>query len=130
MKVFHFDGETECKSLGELNDVLNSKHNNCNEFELRVDDEYPYMTILVNDKWACVHFFQDEEDCGHYASYIFTNENILNEDDYTTFYMGSSLTSETEISNKLVIPFRLALIAAQDFFLNEKMSEKLEWFEL
>lgn len=43
--------------------------------------------------------------------------------------MGSP-TTETEISNQLVVPFSQAFVAAQDYFLYLKMSEKLKWFEL
>lgn len=127
MKVFDFGGKVDCSSLEELNSTLANRHeNNINEFELYGDGQYPYLTILVNGQWACVHFFQSEDDCGHYAS---CDENLLNEDGYTTFYIGLP-TAETEISNNLVIPFSLALTIAQDFFLFSKMSEKVKWFEL
>jgi hypothetical protein len=127
MKVFHFGGKTECSNLEDLNSILTNRHeNNVNEFELYGDEKYPYLTVLVNDQWACVHYFESEDDCGHYA---YCNENLLNEDDYTTFYIGSP-TAETEISNNLVIPFSLAIEIAQDFFIHLKMSEKVKWFEL
>ena len=127
MRVFHFGGETECLNLEALNDVLMKRHeNDSNEFELYGDENYPFMTVLVCEDLACVHYFRDEDDCGHYA---YCDENKLDEDGYTIFYMGSA-TSETEISNKLVIPFSLALVAAQEFYLSRKMSEKLNWFEV
>ncbi len=127
MKVFHFGGETDCKSLEDLNNVLSNRYeNDANEFELYGSGEYPFMTILVSCEWACVHYFESEDDCGRYA---YCDEKLLDEDEYTDFYVGSA-TSKTEISNKLVIPFSLALIAVQDFFLYSKMSEKIKWFEL
>ncbi len=127
MKVFHFGGETDCTNIEELNSVLANKHeNNSNEFELRGNEEYPFMTILVKGEWACVHFFENEDDCGHYA---YSDKKVLDEDGYTTFYMGSA-TSETEISNQLVIPFSTAINVAKEFFTTSEMSKCVEWFEL
>ncbi|MGD9155142.1 MAG: hypothetical protein PVG90_06545 [Bacillota bacterium] len=127
MKVFHFGGELECESLKDLNCLLTSRYeNDANEFELYGSEKYPFMTILVSNEWACVHFFESEDDCGRYA---YCDEKAIKDDGYTTFYMGSP-TSMTEISNKLVIPFSLALAIAQDFFLFLKISEKTKWFEL
>lgn len=75
MKVFHFGGQTDCENLEELSNILSSRYqNNSNEFELRGSGEYPFMTILVKDELACVHFFENEDDCGHYA---YTNEAVL-----------------------------------------------------
>jgi hypothetical protein len=127
MKVYHFDDVTDCESLEALNNTLMIRHENgSNEFELHGSGEYPFMTIIVKNELACVHFFENEDDCGHYA---YCDEKLLEEDGYTTFYIGSA-TSETEVSNELVIPFSLALMAAQDFFLFLKMTENLKWFEL
>ncbi len=92
MRVFDFGGETECKTIEELNELLNKRYeNNSNELELYGSENYPFMTILVVDKWACIHFFKDEDDCGHYA---FCDENTLDKDGYTIFYTGSA-TVET-----------------------------------
>ncbi len=127
MKVIHFGGEADCENIEALNSILTSRHeNDSNEFQLYGSEEYPYITILVSSDWACIHFFEDEDDCGHYAYYA---NNLLDEDGYTDFYIGSP-TARTEISNKLVIPFSLALVAAEDFFLLLKRSDKMQWFEL
>lgn len=127
MRLFDFGGETTCESLEELNSILENRHeNDSNEFELYGQEQYPFMTILVSGKWACVHFFESEDDCGHYA---YCDKNEIEDDEYITFYTGSP-TFETEISNTLVIPFSLAQVVAQDFFLFSKMSEKIQWFKL
>jgi hypothetical protein len=131
MEVYHFGGKTDCNNIEELISVLKCRHgNDRNEFELYINstEKYPFMTVLAVNELACVHYFRDEADCGNYA---YSDEDSLgiDEDGYTTFYSGLP-TSETEVSNKLVIPFSLALVAAQDFFLYQKMSEKLNWFEL
>ena len=61
MTVYEFNGKFECKNLCELNNVLSHRSSlNSNDFELRPDGEYPYLTILIKDKYACVHFYSDE----------------------------------------------------------------------
>lgn len=126
MIVYSFNGKEECKNKNELLNALKQRSKgNSNEFELRTEKEYPFLTILVKDKWACVHFFEDEEDCGHYA---YSDNNELNED-YIVFNMGSE-NSETEISRDLVISVEQAYTIAADFYEKQEMSNIVNWFEL
>ena len=126
MLVYEFNKKTKCNSLEELLEVLRHRtKNNSNEFEIRTDLGYPYLTILIRDEFACVHYFKDETDCGHYA-YIDNNEL---EEEYIIFNMGSE-NSITEISKDLVIPVEQANIAAIDFYNTNEMSTKMKWFEL
>lgn len=126
MIIYEFDGKTECHNLNELQEVLKHRSkNNSNEFELRPDLEYPFLTILVKDEYACVHYFKDENDCGHYAC---VGDNGL-EDEYIIFNMGSE-DFKTEISKDLVIPIEQAYIVALDFFYTNEMSTMMQWVEL
>lgn len=126
MYVYEFDNKIECNSLEDLQEVLRHRSkNNSNEFEIRTDLGYPFLTILVKDEFACVHYFKDESDCGHYA-YI---DNHELEQEYIDFNMGSD-DSVTEISKDLVISVEQAYIAAIDFYNTRKMSTKMKWFEL
>ena len=126
MIVYDFSGKTECSNLIELQKILKHRsHNNSNEFELRTESEYPFLTILIKEEFACVHYFKDENDCGHYA---YVDNNGIKEE-YIVFNMGSK-NSETEISKDLVIPVEQAYIAAIDFFNTCEMSNKMKWFEL
>ena len=126
MIVDSFNGKEECKNKSELLNALKQRSNcNSNDFELRTEQEYPYLSVLVKGDLACVHFFENEEDCGHYA---YTKDNDLNED-YIVFNMGSP-DFETEISGDLVIPVEQAYIIAEDFFEKQEMSNKVNWFEL
>lgn len=127
MVVIEFGKQQQCNSIISLRKVLmHRSKNNSNDFELRTDREYPFMTILVKDEFACVHFFENEFDCGHYA-YVDQLDTKINE--YTIFNMGSE-DDETEISNNLVIPIKKAYMVAEDFFLTNKMSNKVKWFDL
>lgn len=126
MIVYEFNGKEECKNLSELLNVLKYRSKgNSNEFELRTELEYPFLTMLVKDDLACVHYFKDEDDCGHYAC---TDDNGIKED-YVVFNMGSE-NSETEISKDLVISVEQAYVAAIDFYETHEMTNKMKWFEL
>jgi len=92
---------------------------------LRTELEYPFLTILIKEELACVHYFKDENDCGHYA---YTHNNGL-EEEYVIFNIGSE-NAESEISKELVIPVEQAYIAAIDFFETCEMSKRMKWFEL
>jgi hypothetical protein len=127
MVVFHFGGKVECNSFDELVRVLLIRfENNSNEYEIYGSEKLPFMTILVKGELACVHIFRSNDDCGSYA---YWNGSELDKEGVTVFYMGTP-TSETEISNRLVIPFSLAIDVARDFFENLEMSKLVEWFEL
>ena len=112
MIVYEFNGKKECNNLIELQEVLKHRSKgNSNEFELRTELEYPFLTILIKEELACVHYFKDENDCGHYA---YTDNNGL-EEEYVIFNIGSE-NAESEISKDLVIPVEQAYIVAIDFF--------------
>lgn len=127
MLVYEFGGKSQCDGISKLQEILKHRSkNDSNEFELRTDSQYPFLTVLVKKEFACVHFFEDESDCGYYA-YLDNHENIREE--YIVFNMGSE-DSETEISRDLIIPLKQAYIVAEDFFLTNKMSPQVKWFEL
>ena len=126
MIVYEFDNETKCNNLEELQEVLRHRSkNNSNDFEIRPDQGFPFLTILIKDEFACVHYFKDETDCGHYA-YIDNNEVA---EEYIVFNIGSE-NSVTEISKDIVIPVEVAYIAAMDFYNTNEMSTRMKWFEL
>ena len=120
MIVYEFNGKKECNNLIELQEVLKHRSKgNSNEFELRTELEYPFLTILIKEELACVHYFKDENDCGHYA---YTDNNGL-EEEYVIFNIGSE-NEETEISKDLVIPVEQAYIAAIDFLKHVKCQKE------
>ncbi len=59
MIVYEFNGKKECNNLIELQEVLKHRSKgNSNEFELRTELEYPFLTILIKEELACVHYFK------------------------------------------------------------------------
>lgn len=127
MKIYDFYGVYDCKNEEDLLKFLSIRSKNLsNEYELRNNLDFPYMTIMVKEDLACVHFFKDENDCGSFA---YISENKFDIDGFTTFNIGSE-DAETIVSNKMVIPIEKAYIIAKDFFQTNRKSEKINWFEL
>ena len=53
MIVYEFNGRNKCNSLSELQEVLKHRSKkNSNEFELRAELEYPFLTILIKEGFA------------------------------------------------------------------------------
>ena len=51
MIVYEFNGKKECNNLIELQEVLKHRSKgNSNEFELRTELEYPFLTILIKEE--------------------------------------------------------------------------------
>ena len=127
MKIYDFLGQHICDNEEELLQILSTRaKNKSNDFELRHEELYPYVAILVNGDKACVHYFRNENDCGHYA---YVEENGLSIDGFTTFHIGSE-ESETQVSNQLVISVGQAYIAAKAFLRTSKMAPELFWYAL
>lgn len=126
MLVTDFYEEKNCNTSIELIEALKTRSKTqSNEFELRTDSDYPYMTILIKNEYACVHFFDETNECGYYAY----SENNDFKDDFIIFNIGSE-TSETEISKDLVISVEQAYEIAIEFLKSLKRSNTVKWFEL
>jgi hypothetical protein len=85
-----------------------------------------WLSILVKDQLANLHYFPDEEHPG-YAS--IGDLPSLPADGFTLFYMRS-LKEEEYISNDAIVPFADALAAAKEFLVNTDLPPSIEWFEL
>jgi hypothetical protein len=127
MIIHDFLGQHTCDNEEELLRILSVRaKNKSNDFELCHEEQYPYLAILVNGDKACVHYFLNESDSGHYT---YVEENGLSGEGFTTFHIGSE-ESETQIENRLVIPVEKAYIAAKVFFNERKMTTELLWYAL
>lgn len=125
MIISDFYSEISCNSIMELEQILQKRYKDgSNEINLETEEGFPKMSILINNKYACVHFFRNEEDCGLYAynENKITTQNII-------FHIGHE-NSETEISNNLIISSKQAINLAKYFFKNMSMAKEVKWFEL
>jgi hypothetical protein len=127
MKVSHFGGVVDCKTIKELDSVLNLRYGSgVNEFLILGEEKYPYLAIMVNNEYATMIFFPKDED-GFFQS---TGENTtLNPDETSVFYFGTP-DQETQVWNEFVVPFAKAKEAAIEFFTSLSLPTCVEWSKL
>jgi hypothetical protein len=127
MKISHFGGIAKCKTIEAVNAVLNKRYgNNANDFWISRDNsEYPILTLMVKDDCACVHYFPEDGNPGFVS--IGSNVNLEN-DGATIFYVTDE--EEMSVANNLVIPIKLAMGAANEFFDSPEQPKCIKWFNL
>ena len=127
MKIYHFCGNDDCKSLGELSEILEIRYDKrINEFTL-IDEErkYPFLEIMVNDENASLTFYPKER--GQMFQSIGEN-NGMNSNETSLFFIGTP-NQETEVGNEFVVPFAKAKEAAIEFFSTLSLPTCIEWSE-
>ena len=127
MTVISFEGERQCNSLEELNEVLElrSERDN-NDFILIPNEDYPNMEILIKGDWTYIYYFPEEDHAGFFA---YMDNNGLDKDGDMEFNIGS-FNSVIEISNEHVIPVEKAYEVAREYFASNELSKEVKWFEL
>ena len=113
MRVSHFGGAIECGTIEEL----------VNEFLLSGDKRFPCLAIMVNNEYAVLTFFPENEDCLFQS---IGEGTALNPDETSIFYTGTQ-DQETQIWNEFVIPFAKAREAATEFFASLSLPVCIEW---
>ena len=127
MKVSHFGGTQHCDTLEKLDFVLNSRFGDgVNEFWISGETETPCLTMLVNNSYASLTYFPDDEHPGYQSV---GKDCDLDLCEITVFFTNSP-QEELEINNDAVIPLSLAITAAKEFFVNFKIPSCVEWSEM
>jgi hypothetical protein len=126
MKIYHFGGMVNCKTIEELNSTLNMRYGaGVNEFLISGEEKYPCLSIMVNNEYATMTFFSKDED-GLYQS--IGEDTELNLDEMSVFYFGTQ-DQETQVWNEFVIPFAKAKEAAVEFFTSLSLPASVEWLK-
>jgi immunity protein Imm1 of predicted polymorphic toxin system len=86
-----------------------------------------WLSILVKDQLAILHYFPDEED--HPGYHSIGDMPSLPAEGRTVFFMRS-LKEEEEMPNHAIVPFADALAAAKEFLVDTALPASIEWFEL
>jgi len=61
MKISHFGGTVECKTIEDLDIVLNMRYGlGVNEFWISHEHEIPCLAILVNNNYANLTYFSED----------------------------------------------------------------------
>jgi hypothetical protein len=128
MKVEDFKVSGEVADAGELAIVLARRHGNgVNEFWLsHGNDRYPAISLLVKGDLAALHYLRNETGAGFRSAGNLAN---LAAGATTTFWISAG--GETiDVLNDAVMPFSVALAAAQEFLISRELPRSVEWFEL
>lgn len=127
MIIEHFEGKTECNSLDNIDDILTRRtYKGVNEFIIHGEQEFPYMVVLVNNNYAYLHFYKEEDDpCFRSIG----GDTDLEKDGDSIFYTNTD-NEEVSIENVSVVPFSNALMAVKQFFETRDMPKCIEWEEL
>lgn len=127
MIIEHFEGKNECNSLENIDDILTRRtHKGVNEFIINGEQKFPYMVVLVNDYYAYLHFYKEDDDPGFRSIGADTD---LEKDGDSIFYTNTD-NEEVTIENISVVPFSNALMAVKQFFETSDMPRCIEWDEL
>lgn len=120
MNIANNNGNFECHSWHELENLI--KKSSLNPFDdiwLSGDTEYPCLAILINGKYACVHYFlNDEGDIWQSVGY--------GDKDIAFFSNGE----KSEMPADAVISLDKALGCAKQFYEASEMPGCIEWREL
>ena len=61
MKISHFGGISECKSIEDFESILNVRYGSVvNEFWISDEEEMPCLAILVNNDFASLTYFPED----------------------------------------------------------------------
>lgn len=127
MLVEHFMGQKKCSDFEEMREVLKQRtEKGVNEFIISTEEEFPYMIMAVKEEYACLSYFQEEDDPG-YSS--INNEPIFDEEGVSVFYTNTE-DEPIEVANYSIITFEKALLAIEEFFETRCLPKSIEWEEL
>jgi hypothetical protein len=123
MNVSHFGGILKCKTIEDLELILNIRDGTgVNEFWIVGKENNPCLTILVNNNYANLTYFPKD---GHPGFQSVGMSTCLNPDETTVFYTNTS-DEEIKINDDTIVPFDIALKAAKEFFASSVMPTCLE----
>lgn len=126
MNVWHFGGESECKSAEELVSIMETRYEGgVNEFLIYGEKKYPYLAVLVNNNNAFLTFFMEDDS---YALQSSALDATLDHNETSIFYTGTP-DIEIQVWNEFVVPFSKALEAATEFFTTSSLPNCIEWSE-
>lgn len=122
MNIACCNGDFECKSWKEIEDFI--RKSSCNPYDdIWISEEasgYPCLAILVNGKYACVHYFlEDEEDMW---------QSVGDGEEDVDFISNGN--EKTRMPAESVISLEKALQCARQFYDTQKQPDCIEWREL
>lgn len=117
MHLAKSDGDFECRCWNKLENLLRERTcGPCDDVWLWGDTEYPRLAILIHDKAACVHYFQND------AGDMWQSAGYGTED--VTFFMSGDAC---DMPANCVIPLDKAIECAKQFFDMAQKPDCIAW---
>lgn len=110
-------GTTICRSKSEVEKIITGSLNN--DIWLNIGSEYPCLAILVNGKYACIHYFENNNGVS------FQSVGDVNKE--VTFIAGGT---EWIAPCESVVTIEEAVICAEIFCDTVKLPNIIEWKKL
>lgn len=123
MKLSTTNGDIICQSKEEIEKIIKQGADLPKGDEIWIsgdDDKYPCLTIQVKGKYACVHYFEDEDDAVQSVGDEELEEEI-------TFPAGGE---EWTAPGYVIIPLKKAIKCMKEFFDTMDCPECIEWDDL
>lgn len=125
MKLVDFGGIHYVEAIAELESLLAIRYPpGFNDFWLTDSPSgFPTLNIMARDDLANLHYFETSEDVG-----VQSNGHMNLPGAYTIFSMCEG--DRTEVDNDAVVPFSLAIVAAKEFMICQRLPTHVEWCEV
>lgn len=110
-------GDTVCHSTSEVMEIVSKSL--YNDITISSDSEYPQLSVLTNSKYACLHYFTENQ----------TFQSVGDVNKEITFNAGGT---EWTAPQESVVPIECALSYIRIFCEKTELSDlsKEEWTEL
>lgn len=111
------NGDTVCRSKSEVKKIILNSLND--DIWINIGKDYPCLAILINGKYACIHYFENENGTA-FQSVGDVNKEI-------TFIAGGM---EWTAPPESVVTLNDAVICAEFFIDKLNHPECIEWTEI
>ncbi len=99
-------------------------------FDLSHQEPFPWLSILINDSLACLHYFPVEGHPG-FQSQAGSGLPPTATDETVHFLQSSGSEGDSfDLPLSVAVPVELALLAAQQFFDTSALPNCIQWWEL
>lgn len=128
MIIEHFMGKEICKNINEIPEILKKQTSKgVNEFWISINGDYPVLSVLTNQNYAYVHFFEEE---GEPGLQIISDVDLgLDLDGESVFYTNTD-TEEVNIENSCVVDIKRAIEIVHEFGVTHQLPKCIAWEEL
>ena len=127
MKVSHFGGAEECRTIEELKAVLSIRYGDeVNEFWISGEEGDSCLAVLVNKSYANLTYFPKEGSMG----FVSIGEGAGLDPNAISIFYTNTPEEEIEVRNDAVVPFNIAVEVVMEFFNTRILPKTIKWLEM